>query len=537
TGTNGVKSLTGVNVKRLFRYIDGLGRPLQDISVAQSPNSKDIIDFFEFDVQGREIKRYLPYAHASQSNGNFIGSPSTEQATFHNSFLPGDGTYAYSEYEFDNSPLNRVLKERPPGSSFRNHPKEIIYGTNTNPAEVRNFITGGYYAINSLYKTTHKDENSNSVITYVDKIGRKIMVNNAGARTYYIYNDFGNIIAVITPEGSKLGHSNSTLLFTHSSIIPKRFSYGYDSKQRMTTKTIPGANAYTYVYDRIDRLVLTIDANGFKEYTKYDILNRPILTGRYTGSSNTPGSSTPLYENKTATGHFYTTNLTFPTSNTQIYTVTYYDDYYFNSNYTDNVSYTVPPPVASSHYDASAYNFVRSKITGTKVGVLKQDGTAPTQFLSTYIFYDKWGREIQTKADNHLGGQDLTWSQYNFQNWLLRTRRQHAATVQGSPKSYTINQTFLYDHAGRSTFVYHQVGDATWAEKLIALQAYNEKNELRQKYIGGLGLTFLQTVDYKYNIRGWLTDINDFNSPADLFALKLSYGTGDTALDAGFTGG
>src|SRR5690606_4550643 len=36
----------------------------------------------------------------------------------------------------------------------------------------------------------------------------------------------------------------------------------------------------------------------------------------------------------------------------------------------------------------------------------------------------------------------------------------------------------------------------------------------------------LQKVDYSYNIRGWLTDINDVNditTDNDLFAFKLSY--------------
>ena len=42
---------------------------------------------------------------------------------------------------------------------------------------------------------------------------------------------------------------------------------------------------------------------------------------------------------------------------------------------------------------------------------------------------------------------------------------------------------------------------------------------------GGTG-TPLQTVDYQYNVRGWLTDINDINSMgADLFAFKMGYNT------------
>lgn len=533
----GVKSQTGANVKSVFQYIDELARPLQTVEIAQSPLSKDVITFFEYDVQGREPKKFLPYAHPSQTNGAFRSSPSTEQVSFYTGFYgSGEASYAYNQHQFDNSPLNRVLVENPAGSIFRQHPKEMIYAGNA-ANEVRNFYSGGFFAVNTLYKMTGKDENGNSVTTYTDRIGRKVMVDNAGAKTYNIYNDFGNIIAVITPEGAKLGHTNMSWLYTHSSITPKSFSYTYDSEQRMIGKTIPGSNAYTYVYDRLDRPVLSIDGNGFKSFTKYDILNRPIITGKYTGSG-VPNGSESLYENKTTTGHFYTTNLSFPTSSADIYTVNYYDTYDFDDNNTDNVTYQAPPSVVSAYYDANAYLFTRGKVTGTKTGILPLYGNPPTQFLATYPFYDKWGRVIQTKADNHLSGQDITWNQYNFPGWLLRSRRQHTATVSGSAKSYTINQRFTYDHAGRVLDTYHQMGDVAGDEKKISTQAYNEKDELQQKKLHNTsGSNYLQTVDYLYNIRGWLTNINDFTTTADLFALKLTYGEGDVNLTTSYEDG
>ncbi|QAA81966.1 hypothetical protein EI546_09630 [Aequorivita sp. H23M31] len=56
--------------------------------------------------------------------------------------------------------------------------------------------------------------------------------------------------------------------------------------------------------------------------------------------------------------------------------------------------------------------------------------------------------------------------------------------------------------------------------------------QLSQKKVGGAdlsGSSALQKVDYKYNSRGWLTDINDVGSlyqsgaPKDLFAFKINY--------------
>lgn len=551
TTLGGVTSLSGANVKRVYSYLDGLGRPMQSIGIEQAanpnalPTPKDVVSFYEYDSYGREVKKYLPYAAPTASGTNPRTNPTSEQVTFQTPYHgSSDATYAYTEYEFDNSPLNRVFKERPPGNDFRTHPKEMIYGTNTSATEVRNFsVANGFYAINSLSKVTSKDENGNAVITYTDKVGRKIMVSNTGARTYYLYNNFGNIFAVITPEGAKQGHITTSKIYTDPTIAPRSFSYNYDWQQRLTDKTIPGTTpeigysyAYMYYYDQLDRPVLVKDGKGFKSFTKYDILGRPIVTGRYTGSG-TPGTL-GLYESKVTTGHYYTTTTAFPNANAEIYTVTYYDNYDFDDNNTDNVAYQAPPGVVSAHYPATNFAFVRGKVTGTKVGILKQDDTAPTQFLATYNFYDKWGRVIQTKADHHLSGQDITWNQYNFPGWLTRTRREHTATVSGSAKSYTINQRFTHDPTGRLLNTYHQMGDVLTDEKLISNQVYNEKDELYQKKLHNTsGSTYLQTVDYKYNIRGWLTDLNDFTTTADLFAMKLTYGNGDGTLRSNYNGG
>ncbi len=61
----------------------------------------------------------------------------------------------------------------------------------------------------------------------------------------------------------------------------------------------------------------------------------------------------------------------------------------------------------------------------------------------------------------------------------------------------------------------------------IETLSHNEYDELGQliiKRVGKIPSTPLQTVDYKYNIRGWLTDINNVETLGDdLFAFKLSY--------------
>ncbi|NHN28092.1 hypothetical protein FIA58_020635, partial [Flavobacterium jejuense] len=62
---------------------------------------------------------------------------------------------------------------------------------------------------------------------------------------------------------------------------------------------------------------------------------------------------------------------------------------------------------------------------------------------------------------------------------------------------------------------------------MITKNTYEELGQLISKNVGGTdatGATGLQTVDYSYNIRGWLKAINDVeNIGTDLFAFKINY--------------
>ena len=119
----------------------------------------------------------------------------------------------------------------------------------------------------------------------------------------------------------------------------------------MVVKKLPGADSVLMVYDLRDRLAATQDgvqrAKSPTEwlFTKYDELDRPILTGTIQ-SANTivqmqsavnAYTGTNLYETRTtsSTHHYYTEN-SFPNSSfTKTYlTVTYYDDYDIANNVT-----------------------------------------------------------------------------------------------------------------------------------------------------------------------------------------------------------
>ncbi|NJM26090.1 MAG: hypothetical protein HC859_11990, partial [Bacteroidia bacterium] len=67
----------------------------------------------------------------------------------------------------------------------------------------------GYYEANQLMANKTIDEHNNEVIEYVDKQGRTVLKKvqykeESGtkyyAETYYIYDDFGQLMLVLPPE-------------------------------------------------------------------------------------------------------------------------------------------------------------------------------------------------------------------------------------------------------------------------------------------------------------------------------------------------
>ncbi len=523
TNETTAKSLGSGDVIKVFNYYDGIGRDVMSASVGTSAAGNDQIQFFRYDKFGRQVKQFLPFTKAGNA-GAFISDAEAQQITFldgQTGFETGDENFGFAEAVLEFSPLNRVFEQRAAGTKFNSHPTETEYGAN-GTSEVRDFHTMTYYLPNELFKITQRDENGNSIIIYTDKLRRKIMQDQQGSKTYFLYNDQGLLVQVIQPEAAQKGHDTPMLTYMSPQIIDGSFLYTYDNEYRMKTKVVPNCVAYTYFYDDLDQLVMTINGNGFKSFTKYDKLGRPVVMGRYKGAA-TPSTSQVVFEERSSTApHYYTTNLAFPNDgNIDIYTVTYYDDYDVNNDNIEEISYEADGVTNTSYPN---YSYVRGMPTSSKVGILKNDGTAPTTFLNAYTFYDQFRRVLHSRKENHLGGQDKVWSKYSFVGWLKQTKRIHQTNIVGQVTTKTINERWEYDHIGRELQYYQEVEDDQ-LEKLVCEKAYNERNELITKKIGETtSNNFLQTVNYTYNIRKWLTAINDpKNLGSNLFGMTLRY--------------
>ncbi|WP_142725833.1 RHS repeat domain-containing protein, partial [Chryseobacterium sp. ON_d1] len=93
----------------------------------------------------------------------------------------------------------------------------------------------------------------------------------------------------------------------------------------------------------------------------------------------------------------------------------------------------------------------------------------------------------------------------------------------GSDPEKVIVEKFTYDSQNRLLTHTHQVGNNP--VEYLAQNKYNEISQLESKKVGGTAAASpLQTVDYKYNIRGWMTRINDpANLNGKLFGYEMKY--------------
>src|SRR5690554_2308451 len=149
----------------------------------------------------------------------------------------------------------------------------------------------------------------------------------------------------------------------------------------------------------------------------------------------------------------------------------------------------------------------------------------------TFMLYDSKLRPIRSFTHNYLGGHTQNDTKYDFVGNVLKTKTSHKRTY--ADDVLETEENFTYTNEDRLLEHTHKINALT-AETL----SYNEYDALGQlvvKKVGNIPQSPLQHIDYKYNIRGWLTDINNVNNlapggqPQDLFAFKINYNTVDNA--------
>ncbi len=511
-------------------YYDGLGRLKETVLTGITPDGTNLVTLTRPDALGREHTVWLPGIDASAS-GNAYVDPSavtSSSMTIHDDSKP----YSYSVYE--NSPLGRVVEQYGAGASWHAAGKRIVneyLANNSSQAEltVRLFTytnsirsggisSSGYYADGTLRAKRVTDEDGRITLTFTDRqehivLKRSIADGGNYHDTYYIYDDFGLLQAVLPPALSAQA-GNGTL---DSDLVDQyAYLYQYNARNELTGRKLPGAGWENFGYDTdTNRLIWSQNAvqRANQEYTVYlyDALGRECVRGimdlwpsgllhpvKYTGSASGLGG----YE---VTGG---ANVALK----KVLAVNYYDNYQFVE--ASSIPRSLLPAQASCHV-------TQGLLTGTLQARLSADADAgDTPMCADVLYYDYRGNIIRDISSNPLGGYDVEDIGYNFTRQVISRTVTHHADIPG--KKITETYAYTYDHAGRAVKTTHSVGGNPGVT--LVENSYDALGRLASTARGGSSL--LGTA-YAYNIRDWMTGLDNSLFSEELHYTDNPYNTGN----------
>ncbi|MGE6395489.1 RHS repeat domain-containing protein [Chryseobacterium scophthalmum] len=529
------------------QYYDGVGRKKQSIAIKTTPEGEDLVIPYIYDGFGRNIKSFLPIPR-NTLNGNIQSVSEADVNSYHGT------TNAFDENELESYSFGRVKQSAFPGDDWKlnsGHTKRYNYGINKTSDGIKKYTTttqwdaankifissiplSGVYVDGELYKYSVTDENNNVSFIFTDNLGNIILQRKdegtGFADNYYIYNEYNQLAYIISPLAAKVS------VLDQNTLDELCYQYRYDDQNRLVEKKLPGKGYdknsgiwhwESFVYDQADRIVLTQDANQKKEskwmITKYEALGRVAYTGIISGGSRQSMQSQAgnyvITEARSDNGfskngaQIYYTNSLFIDINT-VLTVNYYDIY--------------PPSTPAVASQILGQNVLmssgqNSNVTTRGLPVASHiKNIEDDNWTKNYLWYDNEGNNIASHSINHLGGYNKTETLFNFSGQILQNITKHKRLDSDVEK--IINETFTYDNQNRLITHKHQI-DSNQPE-FLTQNEYTKFSQLKSKKVGGVSSSApLQEENYQYNIRGWMTQINNPNdlSSGDLFGYAIKY--------------
>ena len=480
-------------------YYDGLGRPVQQVSVGAAPSGNDIIATTAYDNKGREFKQLQPFSY--NNDGAFAHNAAYKSNTFN------DDNFASSVTTFDNSPLDRAVRSYKPGEMYQSddtqHYVEYNYALNV-ADEVQciwvnsagDLLVSGNYAAESLYKNTVTDEDGTQVTIFTDAEGktileRRLVATNSYADTYYVYDVKNRLRWVITPKGSDLLTNGAIYSMTDTLAKDHCYIYQYDNEDRITERRLPGCESSYYDYDSKGRLSTYRDSKlnnlGIRQNYSYDAFNRISKVSYLSNNS----------------------------SNEYVQHTSHYDNY-------DALPIGLECDTTSVVVTgADTVSSIKGKLAYERIfEVYDAESTTTPKELTRAYYYDKRDRVIQTVTQYPDGILCRTSTKYDYT---------------GNPLT-TIEH---YEYANDSTLVIHtdrtfdercrQLTEQTTIDGTVVSNAtfsYDELGRMKRLELGDN-----VAINTSYNLQGWIDAISSVSSSSgdglvlseDIFTERLSY--------------
>ncbi len=475
-------------------FADGLGRDIETVQFEGNTRSTQAATYYDF--ADRVSKVTKPFLSADTSftltlSGTAtiaIDSASQWYATKHKVYTDPneyDISYpttpdAFSETVYYSDPLNRVKYQYFPGTAFEKANPSAKYVKHTYGTNLASEM--GFSSANKVLETRAWDENGVQTVIYTDTFGNKVGVRtDSGATissgdttklaTAFRYDILNNLTKVAPPRAFD-GATNTIPNWSHAFCD----SMAYNTLSQLTKRITPDAGTSEYLYDKKGNLRFVKDAKGaagsYFIYNKYDNLGRQIEEG----TMSNPGT----YFNQTKAD-----SQAFPLSGT--WKIKYHYD-------TAGYGASVPQRNLKGRMDAIEY--VTDRFPNVK----------------GYIFYSydnngnvEWIEQYIPKGNvNDGNGQLATRIEYQYDALGKVTKMYFRRSFPpgASPDAFYV--WYDYDNLGRLERVYTNTTDVKPTTSFNAQYTYWPSGQVKRLLLGNT----VQGLDYLYNSRGWLTQIN-----------------------------
>lgn len=518
-------------VKKNIQFYDGLGRPNELIEVGITPNHSDLVSTTTYSGLHRATQQWLSVPTPKEENGPWTPiSPQiyTGEDVYEQKYIEVDDVQQkaksyfgdnrpFTETLYENSALDRAIGQKRPGNSYEANPSSCTYSTNTETdIRIYTVIDGSLkprscYAAYTLFKTTTVDEDGRgSLSVFTDKLGRKIMEERSGSRTYFVYDDLDRLCFVI-PNLPKTKLTSGEFDLENSTLKNIAYCYKYDERGNMIYKRLPGCEPQYMVYDMMGQLVLKQDGNQRLKNEwilfAYDSIGRNVYTAEIT-LKQSHENLMKLYADKWAVEDFngkrgiryYSTIL--GGENMKPLLVNYYDvsgRHGFTPLYVNRMLAFVPKEgFPDKHYNATGL------LAGTRVCSLSRENV-----VETLYYYDDKGRVIQSRSVRSTDNfQTSIYTKYNFDGTVAEQLTERGL----ESDMWTEHYKYSYDHAGRLLVTKYQLNDDP--EITLSEFSYDEVGHLAQNLLHNRK----DTIRYSYDMRNMLTAMNNRH-----FSEKLYY--------------
>ena len=499
-------------------YDNGLGDIVQEVQSYPGSTLPSVIVHHEYDEYRRKTKTWLP---VTSSGCDFISSNRI-------------ASLAQSQYDSDSAPFSRTvydgfLPSQPAaqykaGAQWQNNDKKVsvTYSEYVGTGMFLDFYNDDedqegeeediYTLPNIKYLCTRTvDEDGCPQAEYTDLNGRLMITETSQGRTYYLYDLKGDIRYVIPPALSAyiLSHYEEDIDIPNSDEMIQKYAYiyRYDKQRHCIYKKLPGCDPIYYVYDRAGNCILSQDGEQRHQsvwaYSIPDRFGRPCISGicKYAGVySSEPLHSVHVYAEyngtSTKTGGYAVHN--FALSEQKLYTAAYYDSYSFIGHHGVPSSLTASA-ISGFPIDNTLGHGLQ---TGSATAVL--NGENVSGYTYSAMYYDSHYRVAQVKSTNHLGGTDITCTEYSFTGKPLNVKTQH---TRSGTSALEVNYSYAYDDADRKELCTLSVSHGRPAVSTAFYYEYDGLGRLskvnrQKKSNANLEIT------YSYDLHGWLTGIN-----------------------------